>query len=437
MSSLDAATATILLALAVIITAGGLLARLAVRFGQPPVIGEIVAGILLGPTLLGLLPGDLTHALFPTSARPMLGVLANIGLVLFMFGVGYELDLKAVLRTRSTALAVAGASILLPLGLGVGLGALLYPWHRDALGGGVSATSFAVFLGVAMSITAFPVLARILTTFRLGSSNLGALVMTSAAVADLVAWSMLALVVTFVSGDSAHHALWTTGGVLLFAVLLATVVRPLLGRLLTTPLMRRSSGTSVMLTLVVLILLASWATTRLGFHPIFGAFAVGVIVPRAELQRVAPEVPLLIEQSSRWLVPVFFITAGLNVDIAGLGGRGVLELAAVALVACLGKFGGATAAARLSGMDLRQASAVGVLMNTRGLTELVVLQVGLSIGVLDTSLNTSMVIMAVLTTAVAPPLFRRIYKGEPGAVPTTESPVESASSKEKVIQTTG
>ncbi|MGW6918029.1 cation:proton antiporter [Kitasatospora sp. NPDC054939] len=437
MNALDAATAAILLAVAVIIAVGGLFARVAVRFGQPPVIGEIVAGILLGPTLLGLLPGDLTHVLFPTSARPMLGVLANLGLVLFMFGIGLELDLKSVLRTRSTALAVSLTSVAFPLTLGIGLGVLLYPWHRDNLGPGVTATSFALFTGVAMSITAFPVLARILSTFRISGTRIGSLVMSAAAVDDIVGWSLLALVATVVSGKSADHALLTTGGVVLFVVFLALVVRPLLRKALTSPLFRRSSGTAVMLLLMVLILMSAWSTTRLGFHPIFGAFALGAIVPREELFKVAPEVPLLIEQSSRWLVPVFFITAGFNVNIGGLGGSGVLELGAILLVACLGKFGGATAAARLSGVDMRQASAIGVLMNTRGLTELVVLQVGLSIGVLDTSLNTSMVIMAVVTTAVAPPIFRRIYRGEAGVPVTLEAPRENVSATAKVIQTTG
>jgi Kef-type K+ transport system membrane component KefB len=409
MANADATTASVLLGFATMTAVGGLLAGAALRRHQPAVVGEIIAGILLGPTLLGLFPGDPTSVLFPLQARPFLSVLANVGLVLFMFGVGYELDLRHFRQTAPSAVAVSVASILLPLALGTGLGFLLYPGHKAGLAHSVGRATFALFLGVAMSITAFPVLARILTGLKMNRSGLGAFVMTCAALADAIAWALLAVVVAMVADGGWSGTAWKLGGMVLFTVVLSVGVRPLLRRVLRWRVVCCHDGSAPLLMLVVGLLLSSWVTARLGFHPIFGAFLFGAVTPRDAVKEVAAEAPILIEQTSQLLVPVFFITTGLSVNISALGGRGYLEVLVVLVVACIGKFVGAAAAARACGMDARRSAATGVLMNSRGLTELVVLQVGLSLGVLDARLASAMIVMAVVTTVVASPLFRKLY----------------------------
>jgi Kef-type K+ transport system membrane component KefB len=260
-----------------------------------------------------------------------------------------------------------------------------------------------------MSITAFPVLARILTGLKLNRSGLGAFVMACAALADVIAWALLAVVVALVGDGGWSQMAGKLGGMVLFGAVLTTVVRPLLRWVLRSSLVRRHDGSAPLLVLVVGLLLSSWVTAKLGFHPIFGAFLFGAITPRDAVDEVAAETPILIEQSSQLLVPVFFITTGLSINISALGGRGYLEVVLVLLVACFGKFVGAALPARACGMDIRRSAATGVLMNSRGLTELVVLQVGLSLGVLDARLASAMIVMAVVTTVIASPIFRRLY----------------------------
>jgi len=405
-------TAQVLLDLAVIVGAGSALAALAVRWRQPAVIGEIVAGILLGPTLLGALPGHLSVRLFPAGDRPFLSMLADVGLVMFMFGVGFELDHGYIRQFRSSVAAVSLGALALPFGLGAGLAVLLYPANDVVAGHHVGKSSFVLFLGVAMSITAFPVLARILTGFGLHRSRLGAFVMACAAGADVLAWAMLALVVAIVAGHGGLSTLRLLGEMVIFAAVLALVVRPVCRRVLMHRLVRARSGSLPFVLIVTGLLASAWFTTRLGFQPIFGGFAFGAVMPRDAVSRVAPEIPLLIEKVAQLLVPVFFVVTGLSVNLTGLGGQGLLEIVLVLLVACTGKFFGATGGARLSGLDTRRSCAVGVLMNTRGLTELVVIEVGATLGILTGRLVSVMVVMAVVTTVVATPLFRRLYTAD-------------------------
>lgn len=409
--STSAYIAEVLLDLAVIIAAGSLLAAVASRFGQPAVIGEIIAGILLGPTLLGALPGHLTTRLFPLSDRAFLSVLANLGLVLFMFGVGFELDHEQLRRLRSAAAVVSLSSVIVPFLLGSGLAILVYPANGMVDGHHVGRLAFVLFLGVATSITAFPVLARILTGLQIQRTRLGTFVMTCAAGADVMAWAVLAVVVAIANPKphSAGGPYLTIAEMAVFILALAFVIRPALRIVLTSRLAARSHGKLPLLAIVVGLLLTAWVTTRLGFQPIFGGFAFGAITPRTEVRQVAPEVPLLIEQASQLLVPVFFVTTGLSVNLSSLGVSGYLGAAVIIAVATTGKFVGAAGASALCGFDKRRATAVGVLMNTRGLTELVVLQVGLSMGILSERLTAMMIIMAVVTTVIATPVFRRLY----------------------------
>lgn len=409
----------VFLDIAVVVAAARVFGWLFQRMGQPAVIGEIVAGITLGPSLLGLLPGDLHLVLFPMEVRPYLNVIAQIGLVLFMFVVGLEVDLSAVRRRRGTAVSVSLASIALPFGLGVLLATVLYGGHAvftdtDGVSSPVEFLPFALFLGVAMSITAFPVLARILAERGMHRTGVGALALTCAAVDDVLAWSLLAVVVAVGSaaGDP-WHVVQILGLTAIFALVMLLVVRPLLARLV--PWYRRAGTLTpeILGTVLVLLLVSAYVTERIEVHALFGAFLLGTAMPRRGAEGLTREILDKVETVSvTLLLPVFFVVTGLRVDIGVVGWFGLVELAMILAVAIGGKFLGAYGAARLQGVPNRQAGALGLLMNTRGLTELVILTVGVQLGVLDQNLFTLMVIMALVTTAMAAPLLNRVYPRE-------------------------
>ncbi|HWM04091.1 MAG TPA: cation:proton antiporter [Actinophytocola sp.] len=387
----------LLLDLAVIVLLARLLGMLARRLDQPPVIGEILAGILLGPTLFG---HGFAAALFPTDVRPFLAALANVGVAIFMFVIGLELE-RTLLRGRGRiAVTVSLGSTALPFVLGAGLAFYLMVNHdvEHRLG-------FVLFVGAAMSVTAFPVLARILTDRGMLKTSLGGLALACAAIADVLAWSLLAVVVT-ISGKGGT-AQWLILLVPIYVAIMFKVVRPLLRRLIPGDV---GPSAGVLTTVLAGVLVSGAVTEWIGLHFIFGAFLFGVIVPRegtealrrAVLERVG-------DFNAALLLPVFFIVAGLKVDLSGIGAVGVVELGLVLLVAITGKFGGAYAGARLHHQPAKRAAALATLMNTRGLTELIILSVGLQLGILDDSLYSIMVAMAVITTAMAGPLLRVFY----------------------------
>ncbi|GAB3969276.1 hypothetical protein GCM10029978_040280 [Actinoallomurus acanthiterrae] len=399
----DLIVAAVMADIAIVLIAGSVLGRVARYLRQPPVVGEIVAGIALGPSLLGLLPGDLTHRLFPVAARPFLSAVSQVGLLVFMFGIGWEFDKKLLRGRGRTAAAVSLTSIVLAFALGFGLATLLYPHHSRFGGHHISFVAFALFMGAAMSITAFPVLARILAEHRMMATSVGALALASAAVDDVLAWCLLALVAAIVTaggpGDLLQIGLLAT----LYVAVMALVVRPLLAAVV-----RRWARDRVPRRLIILIVaglfLSSYATTWIGIHSIFGAFAFGFIMPREPMKVLRDGVKQPLDNVSMVLLPVFFIVTGLGVDIGSLSGYGYLELAGIILVACAGKLVGAATPGLLSGMRWRDAGTLGLLMNTRGLTELVILNAGVSLGVLDPRMFTMMVLMALVTTAMAGPL---------------------------------
>lgn len=420
----EAVTGSVLVSLAVILAAAYVFARLAQRVRQPVVVGEIVAGIVLGPSVLGLFPGGPVDVIFPSEVRPYLQVLSQLGLVLFMFGVGYEFDSSHLRGHGRQVTAVSLSSVLLPFALGAGLFCVLYPWLTapDTTVDGRLVP--ALFLGAAMSITAFPVLARIISERGLQKDRIGVMSVACAAIQDFLAWVVLAVVVALAQSTGirplARMAL--VSAVLL--LILWYAVRPGLIWLFAPE--RRWSGSALIhAVLVVGLLLCAWATQALGLHAVFGAFAFGVIAPRSSIDMTAPEVPERIEQASLFLLPVFFMVTGLSVDLGGLGGEGLLMLLAVLVVACFGKFVGAAGAARLTGATGRESAALGVLLNARGLTELVILNVGLSLGVLDSRLFTAMVMMAVVTTVMTGPLLDRFH---PAA---RQQPVRSGGAEER------
>ncbi|MGX5656328.1 cation:proton antiporter domain-containing protein [Geodermatophilus nigrescens] len=408
-------TAYVFLDLAVIIVIARLMGRLAVMLGQPAVMGEIVAGILLGPTLLGALPGDLDTALFPPDVRPFLNVLAQLGLVLFMFLVGLEVDLSFIRGRERIAVSVSVASIVLPFALGVLLATYLHEAHDvftadDGATSTISFVGFALFMGVAMSITAFPVLARILAERQMHRIPTGVLALACAAVDDVLAWALLAVVVAVVSAGSFSGVLLILLWSVVFALVMFLVVKPLLKQLVTR-YERLGRLTPEMLALVLVGILGSaWVTEEIGIHFIFGAFVFGVVMPRQGAGALNHEIIDRLEQVSvLLLLPVFFVVTGLNVDVGAIDLTGVGELGLILLVAISGKFVGAFTAARAQRVPRRQATALGVLMNTRGLTELVILNLGRENGVLDDTMFTLMVIMAIVTTVMTSPLLNLVY----------------------------
>ena len=390
----------VLVALTAIIVMGQVLARLFAHVGQPPVIGEVVAGILLGPSLLG---PEISALVLPPSSAPYLGVIAQLGVVLYMFLVGLELN-PALLKHRAhTTIAISHASILVPFLAGAILAVFLYPRLSSS---DVPFTSFALFMGVAMSITAFPVLARILTDYGLTRSRLGVAALSCAAVDDVTAWCLLAFVVG-VAKARPGEGLLVTAGALAFIGFMFLVGRPVLRRAT-----RRGDGAQPGRTVVTLIfvalLLSSLTAEAIGIHAIFGAFLLGAMIPHdsaaaraltGQLERV---VTIL-------LLPAFFALTGMRTRIDLLSQPGPwLMCGLIVLVATLGKFGGTFLASRLSGLDWRSSALLGTLMNTRGLMELIVLNVGLDLRVISPALFSMMVVMALVTTGLTSPVLKTL-----------------------------
>lgn len=389
--------------IAVILLVGAVLGRLVRHLRQPPVVGEIIAGIALGPSLLGLLPGNPSAFIFPAEARPYLSAVAQVGLLVFMFGIGWEFE-KGLLTGRGRATgAVSVGSIALPFGLGIGLATLLYAHHAVVRGHHTSFAAFALFIGAAMSITAFPVLARMLTERGLLRTRAGALALASAAINDVLAWCLLALASAIVTAGGAPGDLAQIGVLsAIYVAIMTLVARPLLARL-TRRLVHDRVPPLYVIVLIAGLFLSSYATTWIGIHGIFGAFAFGFIMPREPIGALAEGVRGPLRGISMVLLPVFFIVTGLNVNVSALSGGGLLDLGAVVLVACVGKIVGAAVPGRLTGMPWREAATLGLLMNTRGLTELIIINAGVGLGVLDAQLFTMMVLMALVTTALAAP----------------------------------
>jgi Kef-type K+ transport system membrane component KefB len=389
----------VLLALAAVVLTGRVLGRLFAGIGQPPVIGEVIGGILLGPSLLGRVAPGMASYVLPSSVAPFLGVIAQLGVMLYMFMVGLQLN-ASLLRSRAHAtVAISHASIVAPFVLGSLLALFLYPRLSTS---DVSFTSFALFMGVAMSITAFPVLARILTDRGIAATELGVIALTCAAADDVTAWCLLAFVVG-VAQAKVQGALLVTVLAIAFIATMFLVVRPLAARLLSRSGGRPPGREAVALALVC-VLVSALTTEWIGVHGIFGAFLFGVVIPhdsalaRALIERLEDLVLIL-------LLPAFFAFTGMRTRIDLVSGVPQwLICGLVILVATAGKFAGTFGAARLSGIDWRGAASLGILMNTRGLMALIVLDAGLNIGVISPTLFAMMVIMAVITTVATTPM---------------------------------
>jgi Kef-type K+ transport system membrane component KefB len=398
----------VLLALLVVMALSRLLGALCRRIDQPAVIGEVVAGIALGPSLLGHVWPAAEAYLFPANIVPLLGVLANIGVIVFMFLVGLELDTSVLRKKTHAALAISHASIVAPFVLGAALALWLYPTLAPR---GVRFDVFAMFMGVAMSITAFPVLARILTDRGMSRTNLGVLALSCAAVDDVTAWCLLALLVG-VANSATSGALLTFALTLGFIGLMFAFVRPLVHRATAAQEMRGAVGRDAITVVLVGLLVSALVAEYIGIHAIFGAFLVGALIPHDSLlaRNVRGKLEDLVVIL---LLPAFFAFTGLRTEIGLVSGLwGWAMCGVIILVACTGKIGGSYLAARLAGLPQREALSLGVLMNTRGLMELVALNVGLDLGVISPALFAMMVLMALVTTFATSPLLSLLSPDE-------------------------
>lgn len=389
-----------------VLFAARIFGRLATLVGQPQVVGEMLAGIVLGPSLLGQLAPGLSLALFPPESLGFLGTLSQIGLLFFMFLVGLELDPKLLRGQGHAAVVTSHASIIAPFALGAGLALLLYPRLSDD---SVTFTAFALFLGAAMSVTAFPVLARMLAERGLMKTRLGAVTIATAAVDDVSAWCILAGVIAVARAAESPLPLPTMLlGVVAYIALMLTVVRWALRRL-EGWIERRGQVSQDVVALVIFFVLASaWVTERLGVHAVFGAFIAGAVLPRDE-RFVKPIVERFHDVMVVLFLPLFFAFTGLRTSIGLIRGDLWGYAALIIVVAVTGKLVGSALAARTAGMTWRESWAIGTLMNTRGLMELVILNVGLDIGVISPALFAMMVLMALVTTVMTSPVLERIY----------------------------
>lgn len=399
----------VLIALAAIVVAARALGALFKWLRQPPVMGEVIAGILLGPSALGHVWPEATQFLVPPQAAPVLGGIAQLGVLLYMFIVGLELN-PAVLRGRASAtITVSHASIVVPFILGFALSLYTYPRYSSS---DVPFTVFALFGGVALSVTAFPVLARILTDRDLDKTPIGTIALACAAVDDVTAWCLLAFVVS-VAHATTSSAFVTIGLAVGYVAVMLGLVRPWVHRWVARNEEQRDVTRSVMAFVLVGLLVSALITSAIGIHALFGAFLFGAIIPhdsrlaRQVTQRLEDVVVVL-------LLPAFFAFVGMRTEIGLVAGADAwLTVGLIFVVACAGKFGGAFAAARLTGLGTSDAALLGVLMNTRGLMELIVLDVGLELHVLSPTLFAMMVLMALATTLMTTPLVDWITRRAP------------------------
>ncbi|HVI47011.1 MAG TPA: cation:proton antiporter [Chitinophaga sp.] len=373
---------------------------LANKVRQPAVVGEIIAGVLLGPSLLGWVAPSFSAFLFPADSLKNLQFLSQIGLAFFMFIVGMELDLSKIRNKAHDAVMISHASIIIPFFLGVWLAYFLFTSFAPA---GISFLSFALFMGIAMSVTAFPVLARIVQERKLTGTPLGTMAITCAAADDITAWCILAVVVAIVNAGGVLSALITIILAIVFVAIMLLAVRPWLNRMINRYLARNKQKAAISL-VFLLLLMAAWVAEVIGIHALFGAFLVGVIMPaKADIKQLLTD--KLEDVSVLLLLPIFFAFTGLRTHI-GLLNQGHLWIVfgMIMLVAVSGKFGGSAVTARLMGQTWRQSLSIGALMNTRGLMELVVLNIGYDLGVLSPEIFAMLVLMALTTTFMTGPL---------------------------------
>ena len=387
------------------------------KIGQPTVIGEIIAGIVLGPSLLGMYFPEFSSTLFPVESLGNLKFLSQIGLILFMFVIGMELDLKVLKNKANEAVVISHASIVIPFTLGIGLAYFVYNRFAPE---GVKFLSFSLFMGIAMSITAFPVLARIVQERGLNKTKLGAIAITCAAADDITAWSLLAVVIAIVKADNFVSSLYIIGLAALYVLAMLFIVKPFLKRIGELYGTKDTLVKPVVAIFFLTLIISSYATEVIGIHALFGAFMTGAIMPDVPKFRTifiekVEDVSLIL------LLPLFFVFTGLKTEIGLINDPYLWKVTGfIILVAVIGKFLGSALAAKFVGQTWSDSFTIGALMNTRGLMELIVLNIGLELKVLTPEVFTMMVIMALVTTFMTGPaldLINFIFKNKEAVVP--------------------
>ena len=389
-------TGQIFIQLIVILLAVQVFGYLGQLVGQPKVVGEILAGLALGPTLLGAVLPRVEASIFPSSALPTLQTLGDIGLVLYMFSLGTHIDTNAMLKLGRKATFVSLSGVLLPLVLGGAFAFFLYPQFA---GSKANLVSFLLLVGTAMAITAFPVLARILEERGMLATRIGVLALICAAIDDVVGWCLLAFVIAFIHATGGASVVMTIALLGLFVAIMLGVVRPLL----FFADQHVKSKPALMVLAMVLLLSSAYATNAMGIHPVFGAFMMGIILPRRTVY--IEQVNYMDQVNTLLFLPLYFVYNGLRTHLGLINSPALWLLCAlVLLIACLGKIAGGALSLKVLGESWKESLTLGTLMNTRGLVELIVLNIGLDLGIISPTFFAMLVIMAVVTTMMTPAL---------------------------------
>jgi Kef-type K+ transport system membrane component KefB len=422
--NVDSIVTQVVAAIAIAIGLSYAVGKLFRRMRQPEVIGQLFVGIALGPSLLGRFSSSVTHTLFPARIVPYLNVTSQVALVLFLFAIGYELNLRMLRKYRRTVSVLSISTFAVPMLLGVASVYVFASWYRAAGEPHAGTAKFILFMGVAVSITAVPVLASITGERGIAATAPGATAMTSAALIDALGWLALAGVLVVASASSSAFRPWTPTVLLLvgYITVMLFIVRPALRLWLRRPHAVLADKVPVA---VVVAMGSAWVSAALGLHVIFGAFFAGVMMPRPDND--APDADILrpVLEAGRLLLPVFFVVSGLSVNVGALRAQDLALFGVVCAIAISGKAGVGFLAAWATGMGKRDSSVVGVLLNTRGLTELIALNVGLQAGIIHPRLYTILVLMALAMTAATGPLLTLIGSHEPSSATETAHVPES------------
>lgn len=406
----------LLLQIIIIIVVARIFGLIFRKIGQPMVIGEILAGIVLGPSLLGMYLPDVSSFLFPQASLGNLNILSQIGLVLFMFVIGMELDLKLLRNKAHDAVVISHAGIVIPFTLGVGLAYFIYKAHAPDH---VPFVSYALFIGISMSITAFPVLARIIQERGIHKTKIGAVVITCAAADDITAWCLLAAVIAIVKAGSFVSSLYTIALAVLYVFMMIKFIKPLLRRIGELHQLDKTFNKNLVVLFFWVLLVSSFMTETIGIHALFGAFMAGVVMPdNVQFRKIFIE--KIEDIALVLLLPLFFVISGLRTEIGLINDWELWKVTGIIiLIAVVGKLIGSGLAAMFVGQNLRDSLTVGALMNTRGLMELVVLNIGYDLGILNSEIFAMMIIMALVTTFMTGPslnLINKIFKSDKNAL---------------------
>lgn len=419
----------LLVTVPIVLVSAHLCGALVHRVGQPRVIGEMIGGILLGPSVLGAISPAVQHALFPPEIMPIINSLAQLGVILFMFEVGLEFSTRELRHNGASAVVIGHAALAVPFSCGILLGLFLPPSYQPP---GAGRLPYLFFLGLAMSVSALPVLAAILRQHRLVNSPVGTLGIAAAAIGDATVWCLLVVLMVFTGRGDSATVLRTAALTITFTVVMLAVIRPVLRRGLARVERRERDPYLLQVVLTLFVLLCALAGQRIGVHPIIGAFLAGVVMPRSS--GVVHDFVQRTEGLTLWvLLPLFFASVGLLTDFGTLhDGTALLVCGLVLVIAVFSKFAGTMLGARLMGRSRKESVALGIMLNCRGLTELVMLNIGQSLGLIGDTLFSTLMMTTVVTTMAAGPLLSLLYLPAPAEPAPSDSPDDRADTPDMV-----